>query len=145
MLIILQHHPVYILGSGSTEDHLNFELKDAPFDVYRTECSGEVTYHGPGQPFWLFCVPNMLCIFVAMLLVMYPIINLRCHKMEELHWYLRTLEEVDIRVLSSTFSIKASWLKGLTGVWVGMFCNPFTDVFSSLYGVLLVSHRDPFV
>ncbi|CAK9178580.1 unnamed protein product [Ilex paraguariensis] len=99
-LIILQHHPVYTLGSGSTEDHLNFELKDAPFDVYRTERGGEVTYHGPGQ------------------LVMYPIINLRCFKMD-LHWYLRTLEEVVIRVLSSTFSIKASRLEGLTGVWVG--------------------------
>ncbi|CAK9155780.1 unnamed protein product [Ilex paraguariensis] len=100
MLIILQHHPVYTLGSGSTKDHLNFELKDAPFDVYRTERGGEVTYHGPGQ------------------LAMYPIINLHCHKME-LHWYLRTLEEVDIRVLSSTFSIKASRLEGFTGVWVG--------------------------
>ncbi|CAK9145311.1 unnamed protein product [Ilex paraguariensis] len=49
---------------------------------------------------------------------MYPIINLRCHKMD-LHWYLRTLEEVVSRVLSSTFSIKASRLEGLTGVWVG--------------------------
>jgi lipoyl(octanoyl) transferase len=30
------------------------------------------------------------------------------------------LEEIVIRVLSSTFSIKASRLDGLTGVWVGM-------------------------
>lgn len=53
-------------------------------------------------------------------LVMYPIINLRRHKMD-LHWYLRTLEEVVIRVLSSTFSIQASRKEGLTGVWVGKF------------------------
>ncbi|CAN6919048.1 unnamed protein product [Brassica oleracea] len=99
-VILLQHSPVYTMGTGSSEDYLNFDVKDAPFDVYRTERGGEVTYHGPGQ------------------LVMYPIINLRNHEMD-LHWYLRTLEEVVIRVLSSAFSIKASRLDGLTGVWVG--------------------------
>nr|XP_023900330.1 putative lipoyltransferase-like protein, chloroplastic [Quercus suber]POF20638.1 putative lipoyltransferase-like protein, chloroplastic [Quercus suber] len=99
-LIILQHHPVYTLGTGSSEEYLNFDIKDAPYDVYRTERGGEVTYHGPGQ------------------LVMYPIINLRNHKMD-LHWYLRALEEVVIRVLFSTFSITASRLEGFTGVWVG--------------------------
>lgn len=48
-LIILQHQPVYTLGSGSSEAYLNFDMKNAPFDVYRTERGGEVTYHGPGQ------------------------------------------------------------------------------------------------
>ncbi|KAL3527859.1 hypothetical protein ACH5RR_012515 [Cinchona calisaya] len=99
-LIILQHLPVYTLGTGSSEAYLNFDMKNAPFNVYRTERGGEVTYHGPGQ------------------LVMYPIINLRCHTMD-LHWYLRALEEVVIRVLSSTFSINATRVQGLTGVWVG--------------------------
>lgn len=94
-LIILQHPPVYTLGTASSEDH----LKDVK-DFYRTERGGEVTYHGPGQ------------------LVIYPILNLHYHNMD-LHWYLRALEEVIIRVLSSTFSIKASRHKGLTGVWVG--------------------------
>jgi len=42
----------------------------------------------------------------------------------DLHWYLRTLEEVVIRVLSSTFSIQASTVEGLTGVWVGKHLNP---------------------
>lgn len=99
-LIILQHQPVYTLGTGSSEEYLNFDVKNAPFDLYRTERGGEVTYHGPGQ------------------LVMYPIINLRYHKMD-LHWYLRALEEVVIRVLSATFAIDASRVNGLTGVWVG--------------------------
>ncbi|KAJ0025047.1 hypothetical protein Pint_08890 [Pistacia integerrima] len=99
-LIILQHSPVYTLGTASSEKYLNFDLKNPPFQIYRTERGGEVTYHGPGQ------------------LVMYPIINLRNHKMD-LHWYLRALEEVVIRVLFSTFSIKASRVEGLTGVWVG--------------------------
>lgn len=48
-LIVLQHLPVYTLGSASSEENLNFDLKNAPFDIYRTERGGEVTYHGPGQ------------------------------------------------------------------------------------------------
>ncbi|KAL6526535.1 Octanoyltransferase LIP2p2, chloroplastic [Orobanche gracilis] len=99
-LIILQHNPVYTLGTGSSEEYLKFDVNDAPFDLYRTERGGEVTYHGPGQ------------------LVMYPIMNLRHYKMD-LHWYLRALEDVVIRAISSAFSIKASRIEGLTGVWVG--------------------------
>ncbi|CAN8288596.1 unnamed protein product [Cochlearia groenlandica] len=99
-MILLQHCSVYTMGTRSSEDNLNFDIKEPPFDVYRTERGGEVTYHGPGQ------------------LVMYPIMNLRNHKMD-LHWYLRKLEEVVIRVLSSSFSIEATRVDGLTGVWVG--------------------------
>ncbi|KAK9748151.1 hypothetical protein RND81_02G039400 [Saponaria officinalis] len=99
-VIVLQHPPVYTLGTGSSETFLNFDVNNPPYDVFRTERGGEVTYHGPGQ------------------LVMYPIINLRNHN-KDLHWYLRTLEEVLIRVLSSAFSIKSSRIEGLTGVWVG--------------------------
>ena len=50
---------------------------------------------------------------------MYPILNLRYHR-EDLHWYFRSLEEVIIRALKSAFSIRASRVEGLTGVWVGM-------------------------
>ncbi|KAK8935266.1 hypothetical protein KSP39_PZI013631 [Platanthera zijinensis] len=99
-LFILQHQPVYTLGTGSLEKFLKFDINNAPYDLYHTERGGEVTYHGPGQ------------------LVMYPIVNLRHHKMD-LHWYLRALEEVVIRALSATFSINASRSEGLTGVWVG--------------------------
>ncbi|GMH23184.1 hypothetical protein Nepgr_025027 [Nepenthes gracilis] len=99
-VIILQHLPVFTLGTRSSEQYLNFDLNNPQYDVVRTERGGEVTYHGPGQ------------------LIMYPIINLRNHKMD-LHWYLRALEEVVIRALFSTFGIKASRLQGLTGVWVG--------------------------
>lgn len=48
-LIVLQHPPVYTLGTASSEDNLRFQMKNAPFDIYRTERGGEVTYHGPGQ------------------------------------------------------------------------------------------------
>lgn len=37
----------------------------------------------------------------------------------DLHWYLRSLEEVIIRALSAAFAVKACRLEGLTGVWVG--------------------------
>eukprot|EP00252_Welwitschia_mirabilis_P019872 TRINITY_DN4712_c0_g1_i2.p1 TRINITY_DN4712_c0_g1~~TRINITY_DN4712_c0_g1_i2.p1 ORF type:complete len:300 (-),score=42.04 TRINITY_DN4712_c0_g1_i2:221-1120(-) len=99
-LVILQHPPVYTLGTRSSERFLHFNVDESPIDIFRTERGGEVTYHGPGQ------------------LVMYPIMNLRHHKMD-LHWYLRALEDVVIHALSSTFSLKASRIEGLTGVWVG--------------------------
>jgi lipoyl(octanoyl) transferase len=41
----------------------------------------------------------------------------------DLHWYLRSLEEVIIRALQYAFSIKASRINGLTGVWVGMLLS----------------------
>nr|CAB3466366.1 unnamed protein product [Digitaria exilis] len=100
-LIALQHPPVYTLGTDSNEEYLHFKKEDAPFEVHKIFRGGEVTYHGPGQ------------------LVMYPILNLRYHK-EDVRWYLRSLEEVIIRALKSAFSIKATRVEGLTGVWIGM-------------------------
>ncbi|KAL0302695.1 UNVERIFIED_CONTAM: Octanoyltransferase LIP2p2, chloroplastic [Sesamum angustifolium] len=97
-LILLQHHPVYTLGAGSSEGFLNFDVKNPPADLYRTERGGEVTYHGPASHV--------------------PYHQSRYHKMD-LHWYLRSLEEVVIRALSSAFAIEASRIEGLTGVWVG--------------------------
>ena len=135
-LIILQHPSVYTLGTASTHHNLNFDIENPPFPIYRTERGGEVTFHGPGQvllplvifssfyrmillSFLFFTLEFGLMYFdFALQLIMYPIINLRRHKMD-LHWYLRTLEEVVIRALSSTFSIQASRVEGLTGVWVG--------------------------
>ncbi|KAI5062161.1 hypothetical protein GOP47_0022700 [Adiantum capillus-veneris] len=99
-LIILQHNPVYTLGTRSSEQHLLFDKHQPPCDLYRTERGGEVTYHGPGQ------------------LVMYPILNLR-HFQMDLHWYLRSLEEVVIRALWNACGIEAARVEGLTGVWVG--------------------------
>lgn len=99
-LIALQHSPVYTLGTGSSEEYLHFDVENSPIEIHRIDRGGEVTYHGPGQ------------------LVMYPILNLRYHELD-LHWYLRSLEDVIIRALQSAFSIKASTVKGLTGVWVG--------------------------
>ena len=76
--ILLQHQPVYTLGAGATEAHLRFDPEFPPLPLYRIERGGEVTYHGPGQ------------------LVLYPILNLKLFN-PDLHWYLRSLEEVVIR------------------------------------------------
>ncbi|XP_044354492.1 octanoyltransferase LIP2p2, chloroplastic [Triticum aestivum] len=103
-LIALQHPPVYTLGNGSSEKYLNFNIEDSPIESHRIDRAGEVTYHGPGQ------------------LVLYPILNLRYQK-KDLNWYQRSLETVVNRALQSAFSIKASTIEGLTGVWVGMLLS----------------------
>ena len=49
-------------------------------------------------------------------MVGYPILNLRYYQ-QDLHWYLRQLEEVLIRVLS-VYGLKGDRIAGMTGVWV---------------------------
>jgi lipoyl(octanoyl) transferase len=99
-VLLLQHPSVYTLGTASTESNLLFEdVSRPPFPLFRTERGGEVTYHGPGQ------------------LVMYPILDLRVFK-TDLHWYLRSLEEVVIRALEEVSGLKGERIPGLTGVWV---------------------------
>lgn len=98
-VFLLQHPPVYTLGAGSSEEHVKFDLEQPPHPLYRTERGGEVTYHGPGQ------------------LVMYPILDLHNHT-QDLHWYLRGLEEVIIRALAATSGLEGQRVQGFTGVWV---------------------------
>ena len=98
VLILLEHPPVYTLGQGARLEFLKFDPDKTNWDVYRVERGGEVTYHCPGT------------------LVGYPILNLQ-HYRKDLHWYLRQLEEVLIRVLA-VYGLKGSRLPGLTGVWL---------------------------
>jgi lipoyl(octanoyl) transferase len=98
VLILLEHPPVYTLGQGSSLKFLKFNLADAQHLLYRIERGGEVTYHCPGQ------------------LVGYPILNLR-HYQQDLHWYLRQLEEVLIQVLM-VYGLKGDRIPGFTGVWL---------------------------
>jgi lipoyl(octanoyl) transferase len=97
-LLMLEHPPVYTLGQGSHPHFLNFDPTQSPWELHRTDRGGEVTYHCPGQ------------------LVVYPIFDLR-HYQQDLHWYLRQLEEVVIRTVS-TYGLSAERLQGLTGVWL---------------------------
>jgi lipoyl(octanoyl) transferase len=66
--------------------------------VYRIERGGEVTHHCPGQ------------------LVGYPILNLRYYQ-QDLHWYLRQLEEVILQTIA-IYGLSGERIAGLTGVWV---------------------------
>lgn len=50
-------------------------------------------------------------------LVMYPILDLSRHQ-RDLHWYLRSLEQVIIRALDSVSGLQGEVIPGLTGVWV---------------------------
>ncbi len=97
VLMVLEHPPVYTLGTGSSLEFVKFSA-DAGYELHRSERGGEVTYHNPGQ------------------LVIYPILNLRRHQMD-LHWYLRQLEEVVISLLA-TYGLQAERIPGLTGVWL---------------------------
>lgn len=98
LLLLLEHPPVYTLGQGATLDFLKFDPTAVNFEVHRVERGGEVTYHCPGQ------------------LVGYPILNLR-HYQQDLHWYLRQLEEVLIQLLA-LYGLKGDRLSGMTGVWL---------------------------
>ena len=96
-LILVEHEPVYTLGKNANKHHL-LQSRDKSVEVHNIERGGDVTFHGPGQ------------------LVGYPILDLRNYK-KSVSWYMRTLEELIIRVLEE-FDIKGIRIKGLTGVWV---------------------------
>jgi lipoyl(octanoyl) transferase len=97
-LIILEHPPVYTLGTGSSLEFLKFDHEQTEYELYRVERGGEVTYHCPGQ------------------IIAYPILNLSYYQ-QDLHWYLRQLEEVVIRVLALS-NLTGERIDGLTGVWL---------------------------
>lgn len=97
-LILLEHPPVYTLGTGASLDFLKFEPATSNYEIHRVERGGEVTYHCPGQ------------------LVGYPILDLRYYK-QDLHWYLRQLEAVIIRLLEG-YGLPGKRIAGLTGVWL---------------------------
>ncbi len=48
---------------------------------------------------------------------MYPVLDLRCFE-QDLHWYMRMLEEVVIEALGA-LGLRGERVAGLTGVWVG--------------------------
>ena len=94
VLLLLEHPPVVTLGRNSHAAHL---LRPQGIEVFEVERGGDVTFHGPGQ------------------LVGYPILDLRQHR-QDLHWYLRTLEQALIDGLSE-LGIPAERNSGWTGVW----------------------------
>jgi len=99
-LLLLEHPPVVTMGRSTREASLPVApdlLRNRGIDVFEIERGGDVTYHGPGQ------------------LVGYPIFDLQQHR-QDLHWFLRQLEEVLIGALAG-FGIAAGRNPGYTGVW----------------------------
>ena len=102
VLLLLEHPPVVTLGRSAKAQNLVASpalLAARGVELFEVERGGDVTFHGPGQ------------------LVGYPIVNLRGHK-QDLHWYLRRVEEVLIRALDQ-IGIAAQRSDGRTGVWIG--------------------------
>ena len=100
VLLLVEHPPVVTLGRGTRPASLPIgpaELGRRGLEVFEVERGGDVTLHGPGQ------------------LVGYPILDLRQHR-EDLHWYLRSLEDVLIQALGP-LGIEADRNPGRTGVW----------------------------
>jgi lipoate-protein ligase B len=99
-LLLVQHPPVVTLGRRKADNKLPVTeefLASRGIELFEVERGGGVTFHGPGQ------------------LVGYPIFDLQQHK-QDLHWYLRQVEEVLIRALA-TYGIPAERNAGYTGVW----------------------------
>jgi lipoyl(octanoyl) transferase len=98
-LLLLEHpHTLTIGRRGDSSAVLldGEQLQQRNVTVFETNRGGKVTYHGLGQ------------------LVGYPIVNLSPDR-EDVHRYMRDLEEVLIRTLAD-FQIEAFRIDGLTGV-----------------------------
>lgn len=97
-LLLLEHPHTLTLGRRSAADGVlasDEVLAARTIQVFETNRGGKTTYHGLGQ------------------LVGYPILNLSPDR-EDVHRYVRDLEEVLIRTMSD-FGIEAFRIKGLTG------------------------------
>jgi len=100
ILLLVEHPPVVTLGRATKEKHLVGSpefLQSKGVEVFEVERGGDVTFHGPGQ------------------LVGYPIVDLKRHR-QDLHWYLRKIEEALINSLAD-YGIPGERNTSFTGVW----------------------------
>jgi lipoate-protein ligase B len=100
-LLLVEHDPVVTLGRSTRQGNLLANpalLAARGVELFDIERGGDVTFHGPGQ------------------LVGYPIVDLSQHR-QDLHWYLRQLEQVLIDALAA-FGIEGRREPKYTGVWV---------------------------
>ena len=100
ILLLVEHDPVYTLGRRTRASSLPMPvdaLRARGAAVVEIERGGDVTWHGPGQ------------------LVGYPILHLSQHR-EDLHWYLRAIEQALIDTLAA-LGIPGERIPNKTGVW----------------------------
>jgi lipoyl(octanoyl) transferase len=102
VLLLVEHPPVVTLGRSTKGDNLHISealLAARGVERFEIERGGDATFHGPGQ------------------LVGYPIVDLKQHT-QDLHWYLRQVEEALIVALGSV-GLTAARVSKFTGVWIG--------------------------
>jgi len=98
-LLLLEHPHTLTIGRRGENSSIflnQAELQERGVTLFETNRGGKVTYHGLGQ------------------IVGYPIIKLSPDR-EDVHQYVRDLEEVLIRTMAD-FGIDAFRIEGLTGV-----------------------------
>jgi lipoyl(octanoyl) transferase len=98
-LLLLEHPHTLTIGRRGDNSSILLDreqLRARNVTLFETNRGGKVTYHGLGQ------------------VVGYPIVNLSPDR-EDVHRYVRDLEEVLIRTMSD-FGIHAFRIEGLTGV-----------------------------
>lgn len=100
-LLFVEHSPVYTLGKSGKEEHILISseaMQAQGIEYFHINRGGDITFHGPGQ------------------IVGYPIFDLEQFN-TDLGWYLRSLEEVIIRVMAE-YGLEGQRSKGETGVWL---------------------------
>lgn len=100
-LLLCEHPPVYTLGKSGSESNLRIDEKqrqDYQIEYFKINRGGDITFHGPGQ------------------LVGYPILDLDLI-FTDVHKYVRSLEEIIIRVLHQ-HGIAGVRSDRYTGVWI---------------------------
>ncbi len=99
--LLCEHPPVYTLGKSGSEEHLRINDEERlahDIEYFKINRGGDITFHGPGQ------------------LVGYPILDLDLI-FTDVHRYVRSLEEVIIRVLNN-YTITGTRNDRYTGVWI---------------------------
>ncbi|SDE09392.1 lipoyl(octanoyl) transferase LipB [Riemerella columbipharyngis] len=99
--LFVEHPHVYTIGKSGDEHNMlinDEKLKEINATYVKTNRGGDITYHGFGQ------------------IVGYPVIDLDNFK-TDIHAYMRSLEEVIIRVISE-YGLKGERSEGETGVWL---------------------------
>lgn len=101
-LVLAEFLPVYTIGRSGSLGNLLVSgdfLNKKGIKVHRIGRGGDITAHNPGQ------------------LVVYPIFDLARFR-KDLNWYIRSLEEVIIRLLEG-YRVFSGRKAPFTGVWAG--------------------------
>jgi lipoyl(octanoyl) transferase len=100
-LILCEHPAVLTIGREGGEHNVTVShdlLSAMNIETIPINRGGDITAHNPGQ------------------LIGYPLFHLSQFK-EDLHWFLRTIEEIIIQVLAE-YGIESGRVEGKTGVWI---------------------------